>query len=62
MKYSKQQTNKKNKAMNRCIDSNETLTPNRLLILEILLENEKPISAYDINAVHVYLGTNFFFI
>ena len=51
MKYNEQQANKKNKAINRCIDSNETLTPNRLLILEILLENEKPISAYDINSV-----------
>tara|TARA_Y100001970_G_scaffold77739_1_gene98967 strand:+ start:190 stop:636 length:447 start_codon:yes stop_codon:yes gene_type:complete len=51
MKYTEQKANKKNKAINRCIESNETLTPNRLLILEILLENDKPISAYDINSV-----------
>ena len=51
MKYTEQKANKKNKAINRCIESNETLTPNRLLILEILLESDKPISAYDINSV-----------
>ena len=51
MKYTEQKANKNNKAINRCIESNETLTPNRLLILEILLENDKPISAYDINSV-----------
>ena len=51
MKYTEQKADKKNKAINRCIESNETLTPNRLLILEILLENDKPISAYDINSV-----------
>ena len=58
MKYTKQQADKKKKAINRCLESNETLTPNRLLILEILLENKKPISAYDINAVIKGRGKN----
>ena len=58
MKYTKQQANKKKKAINRCLERNETLTPNRLLILEILLENKKPISAYDINAVIKGRGKN----
>ena len=53
------QDNKKNKAINRCLERNETLTPNRLLILEILLENKKPISAYDINDVIKGRGKNY---
>ena len=38
MKYTKQQANKKKKAINRCLERNEALPPNRLLILEILLD------------------------
>ena len=58
MKYTAIQDRKKNKAISRCLERSETLTPNRLLILNILLENEKPISAYDINAVIKGRGKN----
>ena len=58
MKYTAIQDSKKNKAISRCLERSETLTPNRLLILNILLENEKPISAYDINAVIRGRGKN----
>ena len=58
MKYTAIQDNKMNKAISRCLERSETLTPNRLLILNILLENEKPISAYDINAVIKGRGKN----
>ena len=58
MKYTAIQDNKKNKAINRCLERSETLTPNRLLILNILLENEKPISAYDINDIIKARGKN----
>ena len=51
MDYNKEQTEKKDKAILICMEKQETLTPNRLLILNILLENEKPISAYDINEI-----------
>lgn len=50
--------NKKNKAINICMEKKESLTPNRLLVLDILLESEIPISAYDINAVIKKRGRN----
>ena len=58
MKYTTIQDNKKNKAISRCLERSETLTPNRLLILNILLENEKPISAYDIKDIIKARGKN----
>jgi len=58
MKYTTIQDSKKNKAISRCLERSETLTPNRLLILNILLENEKPISAYDINDIIKARGKN----
>ena len=58
MKLNDIQKNKKNKAINICFDKNETLTPNRLLILDIMLESKIPISAYDINAVVKNKGKN----
>ena len=58
MKYTTIQDNKKNKAISRCLERSETLTPNRLLILEILLEHKNPIAAYDINAVVKSRGKN----
>ena len=45
------QSDKKNKIIDICIRNNETITPNRLMILDILLDTDLPISAYDINAV-----------
>jgi Fur family zinc uptake transcriptional regulator len=51
MDSNKKHTEKKDKAILICMEKQETLTPNRLLILNILLENEKPISAYDINEI-----------
>ena len=58
MELKEKQENKKNKAINICLDKNETLTPNRLLILDILLGSEIPISAYDINAIIKNKGKN----
>ena len=43
MELKEKQKNKKNKAINICLDKNETLTQNRLLILNILLGSEIPI-------------------
>ena len=40
---------KKNKAIQICLESKETLTPNRITILELLLDSEAPISAYDLS-------------
>ena len=51
MDSNKKHSEKKDKAILICMEKQETLTPNRLLILNILLENEKPISAYDINEI-----------
>ena len=45
------QSDKKNKIIDICIRNNETITPNRLMILDILLDKDLPISAYDINAI-----------
>lgn len=49
---------KKEKAISLCMEKNESLTPNRLLILDILLESDKPISAYDINSIIRDRGKN----
>ena len=49
---------KKNKAINICMKQNESLTPNRLMVLDILLERELPISAYDINDIVKSRGKN----
>jgi len=38
----------KNKAIQICIDSRESLTPNRIAILEEMIKSKKPISAYDL--------------
>ena len=38
----------KNKAIQICIESKESLTPNRIAILEQLIESKIPISAYDL--------------
>jgi len=51
MDSNEKHSEKKDKAILICMEKQETLTPNRLLILNILLENEKPISAYDINEI-----------
>ena len=52
------QNDKKNKAIDICMKQNESITPNRLLILDILLERKLPISAYDINAIVKKRGKN----
>ena len=52
------QNEKKNKAIDICMKQNESITPNRLLILDILLERKLPISAYDINAIVKKRGKN----
>jgi len=41
---------KKNKAIQVCLESKETLTPNRITILELFLDSEVPISAYELSA------------
>ena len=38
----------KNKAIEVCIDSKESITPNRIAILDMLLECKIPVSAYDL--------------
>ena len=52
----KKKIKKKEKAISLCMEKNESLTPNRLLILDILLESDKPISAYDINEAKKIIG------
>lgn len=54
----KNKIKKKEKAISLCMEKNESLTPNRLLILDILLESDKPISAYDINSIIRDRGKN----
>ena len=58
MVIDKKKMQKKEKAISLCMEKNESLTPNRLLILDILLESDKPISAYDINSVIRGRGKN----
>ena len=58
MDSNKKHSEKKDKAILICMEKQETLTPNRLLILNILLENEKPISAYDISDIIKGRGKN----
>ena len=52
------QDEKKNKAIDICIKNNESITPNRLLILDILSSTKLPISAYDIHAIVKEKGKN----
>ena len=52
------QDEKKNKAIDICIKNNESITPNRLLILDILSATKLPISAYDIHAIVKEKGKN----
>ena len=52
------QNDKKNKAIDICMNENESITPNRLLVLDILLERKLPISAYDINSIAKKRGKN----
>jgi Fur family transcriptional regulator, zinc uptake regulator len=54
----KMQDEKKNKAIDICIKNNESITPNRLLILDILSATKLPISAYDIHAIVKEKGKN----
>ena len=35
-------------AVKRCIDLKSTLTPNRIRLLDIMIETKKPLSAYEI--------------
>ena len=49
---------KKNKAIQICLESKETLTPNRITILELLLDSEIPISAYDLSTKLKNRGKN----
>ena len=49
---------KKNKAIQICLESKETLTPNRITILELLLDSEAPISAYDLSTKLKNRGKN----
>ena len=58
MAIDKKKIKKKEKAISLCMEKNESLTPNRLLILDILLESDKPISAYDINSIIRDRGKN----
>lgn len=58
MVIDKKKIKKKEKAISLCMEKNESLTPNRLLILDILLESDKPISAYDINSIIRDRGKN----
>ena len=52
------QNDKKNKAIDICMKQNESITPNRLMILDILLDRKLPISAYDINSIVKKRGKN----
>ena len=58
MAIDKKKIKKKEKAISLCMEKNESLTPNRLLVLDILLESDKPISAYDINSIIRDRGKN----
>lgn len=58
MVIDKKKIKKKEKAISLCMEKNESLTPNRLLVLDILLESDKPISAYDINSIIRDRGKN----
>jgi|SRR6056300_756529 Fur family zinc uptake transcriptional regulator len=58
MVIDKNKIKKKEKAISLCMEKNESLTPNRLLILDVLLESDKPISAYDINSIIRDRGKN----
>jgi Fur family zinc uptake transcriptional regulator len=54
----KNEISKRNKAIDLCTSHNESLTPNRLIILDIMEENNLAISAYDINSILKKRGKN----
>jgi len=58
MKLDQKKIQKKEKAISICMEKDESITPNRLLILNILLESDIPISAYDINSIIKSRGKN----
>ena len=54
----KNKISKRNKAIDLCVSHNESLTPNRLIILDIMEEKNLAISAYDINSILKKRGKN----
>ena len=54
----KSKISKRNKAIDLCVSHNESLTPNRLIILDIMEEKNLAISAYDINSILKKRGKN----
>ena len=48
----------KSSAVERCYAGNFSLTPQRLMVLETMSEQEKPISAYDLRAKIKTMGTD----
>ncbi|PPR78830.1 MAG: Zinc uptake regulation protein [Alphaproteobacteria bacterium MarineAlpha3_Bin5] len=51
-------TNYKSSAIERCYEGNFSLTPQRLMVLEAVSEQEKPISAYDLRAKIKKIGAD----
>ena len=51
MKINKNKISMKNRAIDLCMAHNESLTPNRLVILDIMQEKNLAISAYEINSI-----------
>lgn len=51
MKINKNKISMKNRAIDLCMANNESLTPNRLVILDIMQEKNLAISAYEINSI-----------
>ncbi len=41
----------KNKALQLCLNAQETITPNRAVILDLLIKNDKPIAAYELKQI-----------
>ena len=41
----------KDKALEFCVDSKEMITPNRATILDLLIESNKPIAAYELKEI-----------
>ena len=44
--------NAKNIALNKCVESKESLTHNRLIIFETIANFRKPVKAYELQKIH----------
>lgn len=49
----------KSKAVSKCIESQHALTPQRILILETLFDQHKPVSAYEMKDIFETQGNKF---